>query len=244
MEDYLKRLGLAPSVSDADLAQAYEAVPAPEKGLIKNAAALAYLVWRPWTMVPHRVVDWGSVSLEETARPAHWALFLYHPQRFPILALTSAVVAALMARVPHVIVVAQPPVDRALLFALDFLSVPLLYHADRVHVAELIAALGAVGEGPIIDLGLGGVPATLRFCPEDYMVVDTLPPSPQAEAYGRVMGSLRHTDPGARAQWYLAYGADPAVVAARYHLTGRLVGGWPWDRLSPEDFLLRTMRFA
>lgn len=122
MDAHLKRLGLAPHVTDADLAQAYEDTPAPEKGVIKNAVAMAYALSRGWVMTTERAVHLGSAVLTESAQPAAFALFLYHPGRFPLPALASAITLALVARVPHVAVVAPAPWDRAFLFACDFLD--------------------------------------------------------------------------------------------------------------------------
>ncbi len=244
MDDHLLRLGLAPHVGDADLAQAYADTPAPEKGVVKNAVALAHAQWRGWAIPTERGLRLGSVTMHEVAQPMGYALFLYHPQRFPLPALAAALTLAVVARVAHLAVVAPGPWDRALLFACDFLSVPLLYRAEDLDLSRLHGALAEhAGPGQVVDLGLGGVATPLAFAPEDYAVVDTLPPSPQTTAYARILGPLRHTDPRCRPQWYLAYG-DDAEVPARYRLAARLLGGWPWDRLSPEDFLLRTTSFA
>lgn len=244
MDDYLTRLGLAPHVTDADLAQAYDATPAPEKGIVKNAVALAHAQWRGWAMTSQRTLQLGSAEVTDTARPAGFALFLYHPARFPLPALAAALTLAVVARVPHLAVVAPAPWDRALLFACDFLSVPLLYHAQDVDLAALHEALVAqAGPGRVVDLGLGGLATPLAFRPEDHTVVDTLRDSPLTAAYARILGPLRHTDPAGRSGWYLACG-EGLETAARFHLAPRLVGGWPWDRLSAEDFLVRTTSFA
>lgn len=242
MDAHLERLGLAPHVSDADLARAYEEIPAPEKGVIKNAVAMAHTLNRGWAVTTECAVTLGSAVLKERARPAAFALFLYHPERFPLPALASAITLALVARVPHVAVVAQAPWDRAFLFVCDFLSVSWIYSAD-VDVCALAAALEAAGQGVVVDLGLGGLPTPLTFRPEAYPVVDTLAPSPQSEAYARIFGKLRHTDPSLRPRWYVAYSEDSAI-AARFVLSPRLLGGWPWDRLGPEDFLVRTTTFS
>lgn len=241
MDAQLERLGLAPHVTDADLAQAYEDTPAPEKGVIKNAVAMAHALTRGWAMASERTVHLGSAVLKESARPAAFAVFLYHPECFPLPALASAITLALVARVPHVAVVAPVPWDRAFLFACDFLSVPWVYSTD-VDVSALVAALAVAGDGVVVDLGAGGFPTPLAFAPEDYAVVDTLGPSPQTDAYARILGGLRRTDPGQRPGWYVAYSEEE--VRARFVLPPRLLGGWPWDRLGPEDFLVRTSIFS
>ena len=236
IEELLAENGFIPDIDDDAFGDAYERCPAVHKSVIKNAVSFAYALAQSGSEPILQTRRVGHVEHTLRSEPLQWAFFAVDVRRFPLPALFSAMVQALVAKVQGLVVHVSGPVTDPLLFGCDFLSAHQVFTSDPQPILKLLAT-----GGPGICIDLAGLPLdyprTLRPDPAGYGVELCLPDSDYVQAYRAVTAQAATT--GAP---YISYGAEPGhapVVMAE-----RLLGCWVWDVISLDTFRHRTSTFS
>lgn len=236
IEDLLAENGLVPDIDDDAFGAAYERCPAVQRSVIKNAVSFAYALAQDGVEPVMQARRLGHVEQNVRCERLEWAFFAADLRRFPLPALFSAMVQALVAKVGTLVVHVSGPVTDPLLFGCDFLSVDQVFTADPEPVLKLLAASG---QGICVDLA-GAAPAyprTLRPDPAAYGVEIRLPDSGYAQAYKAVTAEV-----AVQGRPYICYGGEPDC--APVVMAERLLGCWVWDVITPDTFRYRTSTFS
>ena len=236
IEELLAENGLAPDIDDDAFGAAYERCPAVQRSVIKNAVAFAYALAQDGVEPVMQTSRLGHVEQSLSWNRLDWVFFAVDLRRFPLPALFSAMVQALVAKVETLIVHVSGPVTDPLLFGCDFLSAHQVYTCDPGPVLKL---LSASGPGMCVDLA-GAVfdyPRTLRPDPAAYGVEVRLPDSGYVQAYKEVTAEV-----AVEGRPYICYGGEPGC--APVVMAERLLGCWVWDVITPDTFRSRTSTFS
>ncbi len=236
IEDILAQNGLAPDIDDAALGTAYDSCPAMHKSIIKNAVGFAYALAQTGMEPVSETRRFGHVERTVLDTRLDWALFTVDSRRFPLTAVFSAMVQALVARVGILVVHVAGPVTEPFLFGCDFLSV------DQIFTGEphrLLAVLAEAGPGLVVDLaGLEvDFPRVVRPEADRYGVRVQIPDSEYVAAYRAVTA-----DAQARPHAYIAYGGEPG--SAPVVMAEGFLGCWVWDVITPATFRHTTSFYA
>lgn len=236
IEDLLAEKGIIPDIDDDRLGAAYDSCPAVHKSVLKNAVAFAYALAQDGMEPVAETMRFGHVEREVSWERLDWVLFAVDLRRFPVTAVVSAMVQALVAKVETLVVHVRGPLPDIFLFGCDFLSVDQIFTGDP---AALLRVLAEVGPGRVIDLaGLDlEYPGVVRPLPADYGVRVELPDSEFVQAYHAVTAE---TLPQPRP--YIVYGGEPG--AAPVVMAERFLGCWIWDVISPRTFRRATSYFS
>lgn len=236
IEDVLADNGFVPDIDDETFGEAYERCPAVQRSVIKNGISFAYAVSQTGSEPVMDVRRFSRVERVMSGAPLDWALFAVDVRRFPVQALFSAVVQALVARVGTLVVHVTGPVTDALLFGLDFVSVHDVYTGDA---AAILDTLKGAGKGVCVDLAGLGLDCPRRVAPDPagYGVEMLLDASEYVEAYRAVTAETAN---GARI--FLSYGGEsgtaPVVMAPN------LLGCWCWDVIDVQTFRRISLSFS
>ncbi len=236
IEELLAENGFVPDIDDDAFGEAYERCPAVQKSVIKNAVAFAYALAQDGAEPVTQTTRHGHVEQSVRFERLDWAFFTVDLRRFPMPALFSAMVQALVAKVETLVVHVTGPVTDPLLFGCDFLSAHQVYTCDPAPMLKLLAANG---QGVCVDLAGADLdyPRTLRLDPAAYGVEIRLPDSGYVQAYKAVIAEVAtHGRP------YLSYGGEPGC--APVVMDARLLGCWVWDLITPDTFRYRTSTFS
>ncbi|GAB1410763.1 hypothetical protein MASR1M90_19170 [Desulfovibrionales bacterium] len=241
-EDILLASGFIP-VEDERIGQGYETCPLHHKALIKNAVSFAYAL-APKDMAPVEHLRQMSHVREHTqAISCNWALFVFDEQRFPVPAMLSAVVPALVARVQTLIVASVRPCSPALFLGLDLLGVDQVYETPQPH--DLAACLHAHEPGVILNFSAQPMPthcSVQSFAPEHSACTLHAALSPDQLAAYHDLFACVHTEPDQPV--YLAYADQPLASAPRYTLSVPLLGCWVWETIHPDIFRFFRTSFS
>lgn len=236
IEETLARHGMIPDIEDERFGEAYDTCPAIQKSLIKNAISFAYALAQTG-MEP--VVETRRVGhLEQTVcqERLDWAFFSVDLRRFPVTAVFSAIVQALVARIESLVVHVSGPVTETFLVGCDLLSVHQVFTGSADAILDV---LRSEGQGICIDLAGQGLdfPRIVRPDPAGYGVAVHLPDSEYVHAYNIVTAET-----SAQSRPYLSYGG--AAGSAPVVMAGNLLGCWLWDCISPSTFRITTHTFS
>ena len=236
IEELLAENGFVPDIDDDAFGEAYERCPAVQKSVIKNAVSFAYALAQNGTEPVSQTRRFGHVEHTLRCEPLQWAFFAVDVRRFPLPALFSAMVQALVAKVQGLVVHVSGPVADPLLFGCDFLSAHQVFTSDYRPILKLLAD---AGPGACIDLaGLDlEYPRTLRPDPAGYGVELRLPDSPYAQAYKAVTAEAMTTG-----RSYISYGGEPG--SAPVVMAERLLGCWVWDVINLDTFRQYTSSYS
>ncbi len=236
IEELLAENGFVPDIDDDAFGEAYERCPAVQKSVIKNAVSFAYALAHNGAEPVAQIRRFGHVEHTLRCEPLQWAFFAADARRFPLPALFSAMVQALVAKVQGLVVHVSGPVTDPLLFGCDFLSAHQVFTSDPLPILKLLAA-----GGPGICIDLAGLsldhPRTLRPDPAGYGVELCLPDSEYLRAYKAV--AAQTVTGGAP---YISYGGEPG--RSPVVMSDRLLGCWAWDVISPDTFRQYTSTFS
>ncbi len=236
IEELLAENGILPDIDDAMFGEAYDRCPAVQKSLIKNAVSFAYALNQRGIEPVTSTLRLGHVEQTVCHERLDWAFFAVDLRRFPIQAVFSAMVQALVAKVENVVVHVSGPVTEPFLFGCDFVSVQQVHTQAPERILELLAS---AGQGVCIDLaGLRlDCPRLLRPDPASYGVELLVSDSEYAAAYRAITAELRM-----QARTYISYGGEagsaPVVMAER------LLGCWAWDVITPDTFRRVSSTFS
>lgn len=236
IEELLAENGLVPDIDDDAFGEAYERCPAVQRSVIKNGVSFAYALAQDGTEPVMITRRFGHVEQSVRSERLEWAFFAMDLRRFPLPALFSAMVQALVAKVRTLVVHVTGPLTDPLLFGCDFLSAHQVFTG---HHEPLLKLLAHGGQGICVDLaGLElGYPRTLRPDPAAYGVSIRLPDSAFVQAYRAVTAEV-----AVQGQPYICYGGEPGC--APIVMAERLLGCWIWDVITPDTFRQRTFTFA
>ncbi|NLW82407.1 MAG: hypothetical protein GXY42_12170 [Desulfovibrionales bacterium] len=236
IEDILAQKGVAPDIDDETLGAAYERCPAAQRSILKNAVAFAYALAQTGAEPVTATRRFSHVEQTVTSKRLGWAFFAVDQRCFPVTAILSAVVLALVAKVETVFVHVTGPLTDPLLCGFDLLSVDQIYTTDH---RVLLEGLAAAGPGVAVDLaGLDlDFPRLVRPDPANYGVAVALPPSEHQRAY-RAVTAVTTGQPRA----FVAYGGEPG--SAPVVMDERFLGCWVWDVITPETFRFTTSFYA
>lgn len=236
IEELLAENGLVPDIDDDAFGAAYERCPAVQRSVLKNAVAFAYALAQNGVEPVMRATRHGHVEQVLRCGRLDWAFFAADLRRFPLPALFSAMVQALVAKVETLVVHVSGPVTDPLLFGCDFLSAHQVFTGDPAPVLGLLAANG---QGACVDLaGINpGLSRVLRPDPAAYGVEIRLPDSPHVQAYRAVTAEV-----ATQGRPYISYGGEPGC--APVVMAERLLGCWVWDAITPDTFRSRTLTFS
>ena len=213
---------------DDAFGEAYERCPAVQKSIIKNAVSFAYALAQNGTEPVMQTRRFSHVEHSLSCERLEWAFFAVDLRRFPLPALFSAMVQALVAKVQGVVVHVTGPVTDPFLFGCDFLSAHQVFTSDPQPLVSLLA-----GNGPGICIDLAGLeldyPRTLRPDPAGYGVRMVIPDSEYVQAYRAVTAEV-----ALEGRPYILYGGEPGQ--APVVMAERLLGCWVWDVISPDTF--------
>lgn len=225
-----------PDIDDEALGAAYESCPAMHKSIIKNAVGFAYALAQTGMEPVSEIRRFSHVERSVTSERLDWAFFAVDLRRFPLTAVFSAMVQAVVAKVETVVVHVSGPVTEPFLFGCDFLSVDQIFTVDP---QSLLPVLASAGQGLVVDLaGLDlDFPRVVRPDPSMYGVLVQAPDSDVLAAYRAVTA-----DAQSRPHAYIAYGGEsgsaPVVMAERF------LGCWVWDVITPATFRHTTFSYA
>lgn len=236
IEELLAENGFVPDIDDDAFGEAYERCPAVQKSVIKNAVSFAYALAQNGTEPVMQSRRLSHVEHSISCERLEWAFFAVDSRRFPLPALFSAMVQALVAKVGGIVVHVSGPVTDPFLFGCDFLSVHQVFTSDPRPLVGLLA-----GSGPGICIDLAGInldyPRTLRPDPAGYGVELAIPDSEYVQAYRAVT-----SDVSVVGRPYISYGGEPGQ--APVVMAERLLGCWAWDVISPDTFRKFTSTFS
>jgi len=236
IEELLADNGFVPDIDDDAFGEAYDHCPAARKSVVKNAVSFAYALSQNGIEPVSQTRRFGHVEHRQRCEPLRWAFFAVDVRRFPVTALFSAMVLALVAKVQDLVVHVSGPVTDPLLFGCDFLSAHQVFTSDHRPLVQLLASSGP---GICIDLaGLDlGYPRTLCPDPAAYGTQLRLPDSGLVQAYKDVVA-----DVAVQGRPYISYGGEagcaPVVMAER------LLGCWVWDVMGLDTFRHCTSTFS
>ncbi len=228
IEDLLAQNGIVPDIDDERLGEAYERCPAVQKSVIKNGVSFAYALAQTGSEPVLQTRRFSHVEQSIDWKRLDWAFFAVDLRRFPLPAVFSAMVQALVAKVDTMLLHVSGPLTEPLLFGCDLLSVNQIFTGDPQSIMHLI---GTEGQGICIDLaGLAlDCPRMVRPDPASYGVAVQTPDSDYTQAYRAVTAEA--TVPS---RPYISYGGEagcaPVVMA------DRLLGCWVWDVITPHTF--------
>lgn len=236
IEELLAENGLVPDIDDDAFGEAYDRCPAVQKSVIKNAVSFAYALAQNGAEPVLQTRRFSHVEHTLRCEPLQWAFFAVDVRRFPLPALFSAMVQALVAKVQGLVVHVSGPVTDPLLFGCDFLSAHQVYTVDHRPILNLLAA-----SGPGVCIDLAGLaldyPRTLRPDPAGYGVELRLPDSGYVQAYKTVTAEV-----AVQGRPYICYGGEPGD--APVVMADRLLGCWVWDMISPDTFRQSTSTYS
>lgn len=241
-EDILLSSGFIP-VDDERIGLGYETCPLHYKSLIKNAVSFAYAL-APKDIEP--VECQRQIShVREHSRTSRcdWALFILDEQRFPVPAMLSALVPALVAKVDTLIVASVAPCSPALFFGLDVLGVDQIFETHSPD--ELASCLVAHRPGVILnfsDQPLAAHRHAHSFAPQHYPCTAQVALSTELLAAYHDLFASAHTTPDQPV--YLAYIDSLLTHQPRYSLSAPLLGCWIWDNISPDTFRFVHTNFS
>jgi len=236
IEELLAENGLVPDIDDDAFGEAYERCPAVQRSVIKNAVGFAYALAQDGVEPVMQARRLGHVEQSVRCERLEWAFFAVDLRRFPLPAIFSAMVQALVAKVRTLVVHVSGPVSDPLLFGCDFLSAHQVFTTDPEPVLKILATSG---QGICVDLAGTDLdyPRTLRPDPAAYGVEIRLPDSGYVQAYKAVTAEVT-----VQGRPYICYGGEsgcaPVVMAER------LLGCWVWDEITPDTFRYRTLNFS
>lgn len=236
IEDLLAEQGITPDVDDDQLGAAYEACPAVEKSIIKNAVSFAYALAQDGAEPLAEGRRFGHVERRVEYSRLDWAFFAVDQRRFPLTAVFSALALAVVAKVETLIVHVSGPLTDHMLFGCDFLSVTQIHTSPP---APILDVLSGAGRGVVVDLaGLElNWPRVLRPEPADYGISLDVEDSEYAAAYRAVTAHVRP-----QPHPYLCYGGMPGT--APVVLEQRLLGCFIWDVITVHTFRQATSFYA
>lgn len=229
VDEYLQGAGLVPDIDDVTLGGAYEACPAVERSLIKNCISFTYALHQTGREVQSVSERFSHVGRTVNSDRLDWAFFAVDERIFPLPAVFSAMVLALVAKVETLVVYVRGPLSRSFLVGCDLLSIQQIYTS---RAEQLVSTLEHVGRGVVVDLaGLELSPTMMiRPRPENYGVAVDLPENEFVAAYRTL---TEHFVPTAR-HTYLCYGGKegsaPVIMADQF------LGCWQWDSISYDSF--------
>jgi hypothetical protein len=228
IEELLAENGFVPDIDDDAFGEAYERCPSVQKSIIKNAVSFAYALAQNGTEPVMQTRRFSHVEHSLSFERLEWAFFAMDLRRFPLPALFSAMVQALVAKVAGVVVHITGPVTDPFLFGCDFLSAHQVFTSDPQPLVRLLA-----GSGPGICVDLAGLDLdysrTLRPDPAGYGIRMDIQDSEYLQAYRAVTAEV-----AAEGRPYILYGGEPGQ--APVVMAERLLGCWVWDVISPDTF--------
>ena len=181
IEELLADRGFVPDVDDDAFGEAYDRCPAVRRSVIKNAVSFAYALAQNGVEPVLQTRRFGHVEHTQRCEPLRWAFFAVDVRRFPVTALFSAMVLALVAKVQDLVVHVSGPVTDPLLFGCDFLSAHQVFTSDHRPLVQLLASAG-----PGICIDLAGLELdfhhTLRLDPAAYGIQLQMPDSDFVQA--------------------------------------------------------------
>ena len=236
IEELLADNGFVPDIDDDAFGEAYDRCPAARKSVVKNAVSFAYALAQNGIEPVALTRRFGHVEHTQRCEPLRWAFFAVDVRRFPVTALFSAMVLALVAKVQDLVVHVSGPVTDPLLFGCDFLSAHQVFTSDHRPLVQLLAS-----SGPGICIDLAGLdldyPRTLCPDPAAYGIQLRLPDSGLVQAYKDVVAEV-----AVQGRPYISYGGEPGC--APVVMAERLLGCWVWDVMGPDTFRHCTSTFS
>jgi hypothetical protein len=155
-------------IADATFAAAYDALGDKRRSVLKKWISQLYLFWgRERSLCRTQIQQWDQgVTTHECVRPLDWTLFVLSPDFSSPAQLLAALLPALLAGVPRVVVAreeAEIPFPAPLLACMELAGQELVLEMNAASILEMTGAMFAESRrGKVCFLGKSPVMAPVR----------------------------------------------------------------------------------